>query len=83
MSACRPLSSPLSSNDPACVKASYYFRKRPDVSFEHFDKHWGSVHADLTIASEQFAKYNCIRYVQVCQCLVLPGPARICLSLRN
>ncbi|CAK7240334.1 MAG: hypothetical protein STHCBS139747_001773 [Sporothrix thermara] len=47
-----------------CVKASCYFRRKKDISFEHFDKHWGSVHADLTVSSEPFVQYNVLRYVQ-------------------
>ncbi|OAA63519.1 Dimeric alpha-beta barrel [Niveomyces insectorum RCEF 264] len=47
-----------------CVKASFFFRKLPDVSYEHFEKHWSTVHADLTVAGKPFSEYNCIRYVQ-------------------
>ncbi|KIH87360.1 hypothetical protein SPBR_05349 [Sporothrix brasiliensis 5110] len=47
-----------------CVKASCYFRRKPGVSFDHFTKHWASVHADLTVAAPPFAQYNVLRYVQ-------------------
>lgn len=48
----------------ACIKASCYFKKPAGVSWEHFHKHWATVHADLTISSEPFVKYNVLRYVQ-------------------
>ncbi|CAM1502224.1 Fc.00g042080.m01.CDS01 [Cosmosporella sp. VM-42] len=47
-----------------CVKVSFYFKKRKDVSHEHFFKHWAHVHADLTLASRNFGQFKCQRYTQ-------------------
>ncbi|CAK7204330.1 hypothetical protein SEUCBS139899_007085 [Sporothrix eucalyptigena] len=47
-----------------CIKVSLFFRKRPDVSYEHFYKHWATVHADLTAASNEFRARNILRYTQ-------------------
>ncbi|CAK7214808.1 hypothetical protein SCUCBS95973_002259 [Sporothrix curviconia] len=47
-----------------CIKISLFFRKRPDVSYEHFYKHWATVHADLTAASGEFRSRNILRYTQ-------------------
>ncbi|KAM5347000.1 hypothetical protein ACJ41O_010005 [Fusarium nematophilum] len=52
-----------------CVKVAFYFKKRKDVSHEHFFKHWAQVHADLTLASRNFGLFQVQRYVQVCQTL--------------
>ncbi|CAK7244668.1 MAG: hypothetical protein STHCBS139747_006212 [Sporothrix thermara] len=49
---------------PACIKVSLCFRKRPDVSYEHFSQHWATVHADLTTASSAFCACNILRYTQ-------------------
>lgn len=48
----------------ACIKISLFFRKRPDVSYDHFYKHWATVHADLTAASQAFRAHNILRYTQ-------------------
>lgn len=50
---------------PACIKFAIYFNKLPNVSYEHFYKHWASVHADLTVSSKPFAKHKIQRYTQV------------------
>ncbi|TPX08254.1 uncharacterized protein E0L32_001850 [Thyridium curvatum] len=47
-----------------CVKVSLYFKKLPNVSWEHFSKHWATVHADITVSSETFKEHGCLRYVQ-------------------
>ncbi len=57
-------SCPSSANRPACIKVSLFFRKRPDVSYDHFYKHWATVHADLTAASAEFARRGILRYTQ-------------------
>lgn len=46
------------------VKLTFYFKKRPDISYEAFHKHWQTVHADLAVGSKAFAAYN-TRYIQV------------------
>ncbi|KAL5352909.1 hypothetical protein ACLOAV_002857 [Pseudogymnoascus australis] len=45
------------------VKLTFFFKKRSDISYEDFHKHWQTVHADLAVASKAFAKY-CHRYTQ-------------------
>lgn len=45
------------------VKLTFYFKKRPDISYEAFHKHWQTVHADLAVGSKAFAAYN-TRYIQ-------------------
>lgn len=52
--------------DIACIKLAVYFNKLPNVSYEHFYKHWATVHADLTVSSKPFAKHKVLRYTQVC-----------------
>ncbi|OQV03074.1 EthD domain-containing protein [Cladophialophora immunda] len=45
------------------VKLSFFFQKRPDISYEDFHRHWETVHADLAVASKAFA-LNIKRYTQ-------------------
>ncbi|TPX08632.1 uncharacterized protein E0L32_009971 [Thyridium curvatum] len=47
-----------------CVKVSFYFKKLPDVSYDHFHQHWATVHADLTVGSKPFARHKVLRYIQ-------------------
>lgn len=47
-----------------CIKICAYFNKLPSTSYEDFYKHWATVHADLTVASEAF-KGTVLRYIQV------------------
>lgn len=54
-------------NYQPCVKLSFYFSKLPDVSDEHFHRHWETVHADLTVAAQGFKVCKIQRYVQVHQ----------------
>ena len=51
---------------PACVKASFYFKKRADISHDEFFKHWSHVHSDLTLAAKDFGQCQCQRYTQAC-----------------
>ena len=37
------------------------------MSYEHFYKHWASVHADLTVAAKSFSVHKIKRYVQTHQ----------------
>ncbi|KAF2840343.1 hypothetical protein M501DRAFT_931893 [Patellaria atrata CBS 101060] len=48
----------------ACIKLSFFFNKLPDVSYEHFYKHYGHVHADLTVGTKAFGQFNIQRYTQ-------------------
>ncbi|KAF7557048.1 hypothetical protein G7046_g6131 [Stylonectria norvegica] len=47
-----------------CIKAAFYFKKLPNVSYEHFFEHWSHVHADLTAGSRRFGLAKCLRYTQ-------------------
>ena len=49
----------------AYIKLAFYFKKLPEVSYEHFYEHWRTVHADLTVASKAFGIHKIQRYVQV------------------
>ncbi|PGH14368.1 hypothetical protein AJ80_05958 [Polytolypa hystricis UAMH7299] len=49
----------------SCVKVSVFFKKLPNISYDHFYKHWGMVHADLSVASKGFHVYKIERYTQV------------------
>ncbi|TKA75001.1 hypothetical protein B0A55_02647 [Friedmanniomyces simplex] len=51
-------------NYQPCIKLSFFFNKRPEVSHEQFHKHWETVHADLTIAAKDFKACKIQRYVQ-------------------
>jgi hypothetical protein len=51
-------------NSIACIKISFFFSKLPDVSDEHFHKHYAHVHADLTVAAKIFGVYQIQRYTQ-------------------
>lgn len=48
----------------ACIKVCSFFRKRPDVSHEHFHKHYAHVHADIVTAAEAFGALKVLRYSQ-------------------
>ncbi|RDW61577.1 hypothetical protein BP5796_11469 [Coleophoma crateriformis] len=52
-------------NIQPCIKLSFFFNKLPEVSHEHFYRHWQTVHADLTVATKDFAICNLKRYVQL------------------
>ncbi|KAF4975569.1 hypothetical protein FZEAL_7658 [Fusarium zealandicum] len=47
-----------------CIKVAFYFKKREDVSYEHFFTHWAQVHADLTVTCKNFGLFQCQRYIQ-------------------
>ncbi|KAJ3535092.1 hypothetical protein NM208_g7278 [Fusarium decemcellulare] len=47
-----------------CVKVAFYFKKRKDVSYDDFSKHWARVHADLTVSCKNFGLFKCQRYTQ-------------------
>jgi hypothetical protein len=47
------------------IKISFFFSKLPEVSDEHFHRHWETVHADLTVSSAAFKANKVLRYVQV------------------
>lgn len=59
------ISNSIALSPAACVKVSVFFKKLPNVSDEHFFKHWATVHADLTVASKGFNVYKIERYTQV------------------
>lgn len=48
----------------ACIKVCSFFRKRPDVSHEHFHKHYAHVHADIVTAAKAFGALKVLRYSQ-------------------
>jgi hypothetical protein len=52
-------------NEQPYIKLSFFFNKSPDVSYEHFHKHWQSVHSDLTIGTKAFKTNQIQRYVQL------------------
>ncbi|KAK0938560.1 hypothetical protein LTR48_005138 [Friedmanniomyces endolithicus] len=58
------LSYDASPNYQPCVKLSFFFNKKPEVSDEQFHRHWETVHADLTIAAKDFKACKIQRYVQ-------------------
>jgi len=45
-----------------CIRISVFFNKRHDVSYEHFYKHWATVHAGLTVSPKEFALFKIQRY---------------------
>jgi hypothetical protein len=49
----------------------FYFNKLPDVSWEHFSKHYAHIHSDLTVAAKPFGLHQVQRYTQVSQATVL------------
>ncbi|KAK1059742.1 hypothetical protein LTR12_007589 [Friedmanniomyces endolithicus] len=51
-------------NYQPCIKLSFFFNKKPEVSDEQFHRHWETVHADLTIAAKDFKACQIQRYVQ-------------------
>jgi hypothetical protein len=52
-------------NEQPYIKLSFFFSKLPDVSYEHFHRHWQSIHSDLTIGTKAFKSNKIQRYVQV------------------
>jgi hypothetical protein len=60
-------------NTQPCIKLSFYFNKLPEVSYEQFYGHWSTVHADLTVAAEEFGFLKIQRYVQVFSFSSNPG----------
>ncbi|KAF2404504.1 hypothetical protein EJ06DRAFT_526587 [Trichodelitschia bisporula] len=51
-------------NYQPCVKLSFFFNKLPNVSYEHFHRHWETVHADLAISAREFGLCGLKRYSQ-------------------
>ncbi|KAF1990402.1 hypothetical protein K402DRAFT_325203 [Aulographum hederae CBS 113979] len=51
-------------NYQPCLKLQFFFSKLPDVSYEQFHRHWETVHADLTVATNAFKEQKVQRYVQ-------------------
>jgi ABC-type sulfate transport system permease component len=58
----------------ACIKMQFFFSKLPEVSWEHFSKHYAHVHSDLTVAAKSFGAHRVQRYTQVSK----PRRARAC-----
>jgi hypothetical protein len=54
-----------SPNRQPSIKLSFFFKKLPDVSEEHFYRHWQSIHSDLTVGTKSFHANKLQRYVQV------------------
>ncbi|KAH8175633.1 ethD domain-containing protein [Sarocladium implicatum] len=48
-----------------CIKMMFFFSKDPNVSYEHFSKHYAHIHSDLTVAASSFGAFNVQRYTQV------------------
>lgn len=48
----------------------FFFSKLPEVSWEHFSKHYAHIHSDLTVAAKSFGVHHVQRYTQVRR----PGP---------
>lgn len=53
-------------NEQPYIKLSFFFSKSDEVSYEHFHRHWQSIHSDLTIGTKAFKSNQIQRYVQVC-----------------
>ncbi|RDW77736.1 hypothetical protein BP6252_05789 [Coleophoma cylindrospora] len=70
-------------NIQPCIKLSFFFNKLPEVSHEHFYRHWQTVHADLTVATKDFAICNLKRYVQIAQTPTLATQAKTSLTGLN
>jgi hypothetical protein len=51
-------------NYQPAIKISVFFHKKEGITYEQFYRHWETVHADLTVASEGF-QHNILRYTQV------------------
>lgn len=49
----------------ACIKLEFFFYKLPDVSSEHFHKHYAHIHSDITVAARSFGAHKVQRYTQV------------------
>ena len=49
----------------------FFFWKAPEVSFEHFSKHYAHIHSDLTVGAKSFGAFNVQRYTQVSIILIL------------
>lgn len=43
----------------------FFFSKLPEVSWEHFSKHYAHVHSDMTLAAKSFGAHHVQRYTQV------------------
>lgn len=52
-------------NEQPYLKLSFFFSKSDDVSYEHFHRHWQSIHSDLTIGTKAFKTNKILRYVQL------------------
>jgi hypothetical protein len=48
----------------ACIKVSFFFKKLPHVTYDHFFTHYGHVHSDLTVSARSFGLYKIQRYTQ-------------------
>ncbi|KAI1614607.1 EthD domain-containing protein [Exophiala viscosa] len=66
-------------NHQPYVKLTFFFKKRADISYEDFHKHWETVHADLAVASEPFGLYIA-RYTQYHQTPQLKSAAETCVE---
>lgn len=42
----------------------FFFSKLPEVSWEHFSKHYAHVHCDMTVAAKSFGAHKVQRYTQ-------------------
>lgn len=42
----------------------FFFSKLPEVSWEHFSKHYAHVHSDMTVAAKSFGAHQVQRYTQ-------------------
>lgn len=51
-------------NHQPYIKMLFFFNKLPHVSYEQFHRHWETVHADLTVATKEFATCHIQRYNQ-------------------
>lgn len=60
------LSHDVTANAQPYIRVSFFFKKRPEISYDQFFKYWQTVHADLTISVQAFGASNLQRYVQVC-----------------
>ena len=52
-------------NTQPSIKLSFFFKKLPGVSDDHFYRHWQSIHSDLTVGTKSFHDNQLQRYVQV------------------
>ncbi|CAI6094028.1 unnamed protein product [Clonostachys chloroleuca] len=54
-------------NFQPCIKLEFFFYKLPDVSSEHFHKHYAHIHSDITVAARSFGAHKVQRYTQLHQ----------------